>query len=222
MEHRKCGCNCKNSDIEHNLERTGHGNIVIECRNECEIKHYTFQHSKEEEQHTIEKVEHAENTSMFIWSLSKQTNRDVNRFQYVTFENPPIGPINSGWSVYTQPTYQYPTNFIVQISGWYTIAYKLDAIAEKCSSECAVVLSRNGSDIFGSLTKLTLTEPNISYSNTNTVLVELAKGDSIALLFWSNNHTTQIGKTHCMKAIMPNGTFPKETTASLLITKIKI
>lgn len=205
---RKCECKkCKMESESQDKERNQYNKIVVEYRTECE-----FRESKDEEPE--------KSTSMFVWSSLKQQIKNTTQFQYVTFENSPIGSNNATWTIFTQSNYQYPTNFIVQISGWYIITYKIDIRTPKCSTESAIILTRNGTEITGSMSLAKSIESNTQSSITNSILVDLTIGDSIALLWWSNEHTAQIGSSYNIIAILPNGAIPRETSASIIFTKI--
>jgi hypothetical protein len=231
MSDRNRNCGCKKCTLEEkDSDKNLYSKIIIESRNEYEftnVNTLTYpsdcgENGKIQEKNCYDKEEKQEKhqekeTSMFVWSSLKQQINDICRFQYVTFENPPIGPINSAWTIYTQPNYAYPTNFISQISGWYNITYNIHIYSGKCSSDCASVLTLNGTEITGSMN---FNKINEYCSNSNTVLVNLTKGDSIALLFWSNEQFSEIGNQCIKTGILPSGIRPKETSASIIFTRI--
>ena len=74
------------------------------------------------------------------------------KFQYVTFEHPPIGPSGFGWTTSTESGYSAPTNFIAPTNGWYLLTYKLDVrsgggTSPSSSTDCSTVLTNNGIQI---------------------------------------------------------------------------
>jgi hypothetical protein len=167
-------------------------------------------------------------SSIFIWSNLLQTNRNVVNFQYVYFENTPIGPVGSGWTTTTQPTYPSPTNFIVPATGYYLLTYKLDVRSgggqsPSSSTRCSTVLTKNGIQISGSATLVEAPESNHIYTISNTVLASLTLNDSIALMIWSNDLGTQIGDPTDLTGILPIGAVvPNEATASVVFTRITV
>ena len=58
------------------------------------------------------------------------------------------------------------------------------------------------------------------YTISNTVLANLNKNDSIALLFWSTDSETHIGDPTFVKGLLPSGLVPTEATASIVFTRI--
>lgn len=138
------------------------------------------------------------------FSTSKQYIKNSNQFQPVTFDTLQI---HSGWSVNTFPNYSYPTNFIAQVNGWYLITYKICMV--NCSTKWAAKLTQNGNEIMGSASITKTLEVN-----GDTTLINLQIGDSIALLFWSNDSDAFIGPIHSTPCAI------KEITAKILITKI--
>ena len=163
-------------------------------------------------------------SSIFVWSGMSQLNRNVSLFQYITFENPLIGPVGSGWSSSTESTYSAPTTFIVPSSGFYLLTYKIDVRSgggqSPSNTDCVTVLTRNGVEIDGSATLVEAPETNHIYTISNTVLSSLTVGDRISLLFWSDDLGTKIGDPSFITGLLPNGTIPKESTASIVFTKI--
>ena len=154
-----------------------------------------------------------------------QTNINIVNFQYVVFEKTPIGPTGSGWTTTTQSGYTNPTNFITPNNGWYLLTYKLDVRSGGNSSptsntDCSTVLTKNGVQIDGSTTLVEAPESNHIYTISNTVLVYLVTGDSIALMFWSGDAGTHIGDPSFVKGKLPSGVVPTEATASIVFTKI--
>ena len=155
-----------------------------------------------------------------------QNNLSVANFQYVTFNIPPIGPIGSGWTTFTQPLYSNPTNFIVPSIGFYLLTYKLDVRSgggqiPTSNTNCATVLTKNGIQIPGSGTLVEAPENNHIYTISNTILVNLLVGDSISLLFWSNDIGTRIGDPDNLTGKLPLGLVTgMEATASIVFTKI--
>jgi hypothetical protein len=165
-------------------------------------------------------------SSIFVYSDMSQNNLNIVNFQYVTFNIPPIGPIGSGWTTFTQPLYSNPTNFIVPSIGYYLLTYKLDVRSgggqsPNSNTNCATVLTKNGIQIPGSTTLVEAPETNHIYTISNTVLVNLLLGDSIALLFWSNDIGSRIGDSGQLTGKLPVGLIvPTEATASIVFTKI--
>ena len=161
-----------------------------------------------------------------MWSDISQNNLNIATFQYVTFNNAPIGPIGSGWTTFTQPLYSNPTNFIVPSIGYYLLTYKLDVRSgggqlPNSNTNCATVLTKNGIQIPGSATLVEAPETNHIYTISNTVLVNLLVGDSIALMFWSNDLGTRVGDPSYLTGKLPIGLIvPTEATASIVFTKI--
>jgi hypothetical protein len=164
-------------------------------------------------------------SSIFVWSNISQNNIDKTKFQYVTFENSPIGPVGSGWTTNIDPSYSDTTAFIVPVSGFYLLTYKLDVRSGSgsipiSSTDGATVLTRNGNEIPGSSTLVEAPESNHVYTISNTVLVDLSINDEISLLFWSGDIGTRIGDPSKLTGILPNGTNVNEATASIVFTKI--
>jgi hypothetical protein len=146
-------------------------------------------------------------------------------FQYVTFENAPIGPTGTGWTTSTVPGYPAPTSFNVPENGWYTLTYKLDVRSGGGSSpgsrsDCATVLLKNGVEIKGSTTLVEAPESNHIYTISNTVLTHLATGDVVTLMFWSSDIGTKIGDPSFLTGSLPSGLTPEEATASIVFTRI--
>ena len=165
-------------------------------------------------------------SSIYVWSNVIQNNINNTKFQYITFENAPIGPTGSGWTSTTQSGYTNPTNFIVPNNGWYLLTYKIDVrsgsgSAPSSSTDCATVLTKNGVQISGSTTLVEAPETNHIYTISNTVLANLLLGDSIALLFWSGDIGSHLGDPSFIKGQLPVGSIvPSEATASIVFTKI--
>jgi hypothetical protein len=165
-------------------------------------------------------------SSIFVYSDMSQNNLNIANFQYVTFNIPPIGPIGSGWTTFTQPLYSNTTNFIVPSIGYYLLTYKLDVRSgggqlPSSNTNCATVLTKNGIQIPGSATLVEAPETNHIYTISNTILVNLLIGDSIALLFWSNDLGTRVGDPSFLTGKLPVGLIvPTEATASIVFTKI--
>lgn len=163
-------------------------------------------------------------SSIFVWSAILQPNINVANFQYVIFENTPIGPTGSGWTSTTQPGYSAPTNFIVPSNGFYLLTYKLDVRSggnqTPNNTDCSTVLTRNGIQINGSATLVEAPEENHIYTISNTVLTNLSLGDNVSLLFWSSDLGTHIGDPSFLKGKLPGGVVPNEATASIVFTKI--
>ena len=163
-------------------------------------------------------------SSMFVWSALSQRNVSIINFQYVMFEYPLIGPVGSGWTSATEAGYTNPTTFITPSSGYYLLTYKLDVRSggseTPSNTDCATVLTRNGTSIDGSATLVEAPETNHIYTISNTVLVTLLVGDRISLLFWSADSGTKIGDPTFLRGRLPNGTVPSEATASIVFTKI--
>jgi hypothetical protein len=53
-----------------------------------------------------------------------------------------------------------------------------------------------------------------------SVLVNLSLNDEISLLFWSGDKGSHIGDPSHLTGKLPNGSTPKEATASIVFTKI--
>jgi hypothetical protein len=164
-------------------------------------------------------------SSTFVWSDSLQTNKNVSKFQYVTLNQGPIGPIGSGWTSSTEPGYNAPTSFIVPTDGFYLLTYKLDVRSGGGSSpsnntSCSTVLIQNGVEIKGSCTLVEAPESNHIYTISNTVLAFLRKSDVLSLMFWSSDIQTKIGDPTFVKGTLPSGAVPTEATASIVFTKI--
>jgi hypothetical protein len=160
-----------------------------------------------------------------VWSNLLQNHTSVTNFQYVFFENNPIGPSGSGWTTITDPSFSYPTGFVVPTNGYYLLTYKIDVRSggnqlPLTSSDCATVLTRNGNEIQGSSTLVEAPETNHIYTISNTILVDLSLNDTISLLFWSADLNSRIGDPTLLKGILPNGSTPHEATASIVFTKI--
>jgi hypothetical protein len=170
--------------------------------------------------------ENANITSIFVWSALRQNNLDNSKFQYVTFENAPIGPSGSGWTTSTQTGYSAPTNFIVPTNGYYLVTYKLDVRSGPGSSpnnntDGATVLTRNGVQISGSTTLVEAPESNHVYTISNSVLANFFAGDSISLMFWSTDAGTHVGDPGNITGILPVGSIvPTEATASIVFLRI--
>jgi hypothetical protein len=161
---------------------------------------------------------------MFVYSSVAQLNRNIKLFQYVTFENPLIGPIGSGWTTLIEPSYSNATTFITPSNGYYLLTYKVDVRSGGSESpnntNCATVLTKNGTTIVGSATLVEAPETNHIYTISNTVLVNIVVGDRISLLFWSSDSGTRIGDPLFIKGLLPNGSIPIEATASIVFSKI--
>jgi hypothetical protein len=154
-----------------------------------------------------------------------QNNLNVAKFQYVTFDNAPIGPAGSGWTSSIQPGYSNTTNFIVPSNGFYLLTYKVDVRSGggqlPLFTDCATVLTKNGTQIPGSTTVVEAPETGHIYTISNTVLVNLITNDSISLLFWSSDANTHIGDPSFITGTLPIGNgIPTESTASIVFTKI--
>jgi hypothetical protein len=164
-------------------------------------------------------------SSVFSWSSAKQANKDITKFQYVTFEQSLIGPAGNGWITETESGYTAPTDFIVPSNGFYLITYKLDVraggdVSPSSNTDCTTVLILNGVQIAGSTTLVEAPETNHIYTISNTVLVFMNISDSVSLMFWSTDPGTQIGDPTFIKGTLPNGSVPIESTASIVITKL--
>jgi hypothetical protein len=143
----------------------------------------------------------------------------------VFFENSPIGPAGSGWTTVTDPSFTYPTAFVVPSSGFYLLTYKIDVrsggnLLPGSNTDCATVLTRNGNEINGSSTLVEAPETNHIYTISNTILVDLSLNDHISLLFWSGDIGSRIGDPSFLTGKLPNGSKPSESTASIVFTKI--
>jgi len=168
-------------------------------------------------------------SSVFAWSEVIQTNINVTKFQYVTFEHAPTGPTGYGWTTSIQNGYTHTTNFYAPVTGWYLLTYKIDVRSGSDSlttpTDCATVLTQNGVQIPGSATLVEAPEENHIYTISNTVLSALNANDSVALLFWSNYSGTHIGDPTFLKGFLPGpsgatGPAPTEATASIVFTRI--
>jgi hypothetical protein len=164
-------------------------------------------------------------SSIFVWSDLSQNNLNASKFQYVYFENAPIGPVGSGWTTFTDASFSNPTAFIVPESGFYLLTYKLDVRSGGgtlpiTSTDGATVLTRNGNAIPGSSTLVEAPESNHIYTISNTVLVDLDLNDQISLMFWSEDIGTRIGDPIQLTGKLPNGNSVPEATASIVFTKI--
>ena len=106
------------------------------------------------------------------------------------------------------------------------MTYKLDVRSgggqlPNSNTNCATVLTKNGIQIPGSATLVEAPETNHIYTISNTVLVNLLVGDSIALMFWSNDAGTRVGDPYYLTGKLPLGLIvPTEATASIVFTKI--
>jgi hypothetical protein len=151
---------------------------------------------------------------------------DISRYQFVTFENPPIGPVGSGWTTSTETGYSQPTTFIVPASGYYLVAYKIDVRSgnknQSSANNSSAVLTQNGITIKGSTSLVVSSESNNIYDISNTILCGLNINDKISLLFWSSNLSARIGDPSSITGILPSPSteVPKEATASITITRI--
>ena len=110
-------------------------------------------------------------------------------------------------------------------SGFYLLTYKIDVrsggnLVPGSNTDCATVLTKNGNEINGSSTLVEAPESNHIYTISNTVLVNLSVNDQISLLFWSGDIGSRIGDPFYLKGKLPNGSTPKESTASIVFTKI--
>jgi hypothetical protein len=164
-------------------------------------------------------------SSIFAWSNIIQENINDTVFQYVTFENGPIGPSGNGWTTSIEFGYLNTTDFIVPSNGYYLLTYKLDVrsgggVPPSTSTDCSTVLTRNGNEIQGSCTLVEAPEANHIYTISNTVLTNLIVGDQISLLFWSSDPKSKIGDPSFVKGLLPNGQIPLEATASIVFTRI--
>jgi hypothetical protein len=164
-------------------------------------------------------------SSIFVWSDLSQNHTSITTFQYVYFENVPTGPAGSGWTTITDPSFTHPTAFVVPSSGFYLLTYKIDVrsggnLVPGSNSDCATVLTKNGNEINGSATLVEAPETNHIYTISNTVLVDLSFNDRISLLFWSGDIGSHIGDPSFLTGKLPNGNIPKESTASIVFSKI--
>jgi hypothetical protein len=163
-------------------------------------------------------------SSIFVYSKVLQENIDVTKFQYITFENAPIGPTGSGWTRTTISGYTQPTGFIVPSNGFYLLTYKLDVRSggnnTPNNTNCCSLLTKNGVEIPGSATLVEAPETNHIYTISNTVLTSLITGDIVSLLYWSDDQNTHVGDPSYIKGKLPSGLIPSESTASIVFTKI--
>jgi len=165
-------------------------------------------------------------SSIFVWSSAIQINLNISFFQYVTFEQPFIGPIGSGWTTSIELGYTQPTTFIVPSTGYYLLTYKLDVRSgggqsPSTRTNASSLLIKNGVEIAGSTTLVEAPEANHIYTISNTVLANVTVGDRLSLLFWSNDIGTRIGDPTFLTGFLPGGTTrPTEATASIVFTKI--
>lgn len=164
-------------------------------------------------------------SSIYSWSAVMQSNKNITNFQYITFEKPLIGP-GVGWTTSKQPGYSNTTDFIVPLSGFYLLDYKVDVRSGEGSSpnssnNSATGLTRNGVQIDGSFTLVEAPEENHIYTLANTILAHLDVGDKIALVFWSSDIGAQVGDPTFLKGKLPVGNVvPTETTAAIRISRI--
>jgi hypothetical protein len=133
--------------------------------------------------------------------------------------------LGSGWTTITDPSFNHPTAFVVPSSGFYLLTYKIDVrsggnLIPGNNSDCATVLTRNGNEISGSSTLVEAPETNHIYTISNSILVNLSLNDHISLLFWSGDIGSHIGDPSNLTGKLPNGSTPKESTASIVFTKI--
>ena len=104
---------------------------------------------------------------------------------------------------------------------FYLLSYKVNIqslISGTSTYDCSTVLINNGNEISGSTSSITVIDTNCNISNT--VIIKLFIGDSISLLFWSNNSNTIIGSSSKIVGILPNGNTPTGTTATFICTRI--
>jgi hypothetical protein len=133
----------------------------------------------------------------------------------VSFENGPIGPTASEWTVTSN------NNFIVPANGYYQISYKIDAKAGTGRPDyVATVLTQNGTEIPGSCTLNKTHEPNTMYELSNTILVNLVAGDSVSLLVWAANDTLVVGNPPGVAGKLPNGSTPTKATATIVFSRV--
>jgi hypothetical protein len=88
------------------------------------------------------------------------------------------------------------------------------------NTDCASVLTKNGTAITGSSTLVEAPETNHIYTISNTVLADLSANDVISLLFWSGDIGSHIGDPSYLTGKLPSGLVPKEATASIVFTRI--
>jgi hypothetical protein len=127
----------------------------------------------------------------------------------------------------TETGYSSPTTFIVPVSGYYLITYKLDVRISSITNpprsiDCASVLTRNNIEIEGSTSLIKAEEVNNNvnhvYVISTSVLSELLSGDFVSLLFWSNDLKVQIGDPSIITGLLPTNVTPIESTASISFT----
>jgi hypothetical protein len=146
------------------------------------------------------------------------------KFQYVTFENPLVGPPSNGWTTGTEAGYTSPTTFIAPSTGYYKIDYKVDVNADGLNGNNVAAISTtlicNGAEINGSVSLGQISKDKGGFVLTASVIVSLATNDRISLLFWSNDTDAKIGEPALITGLLPGGAVPVETTASISFIKI--
>ena len=84
----------------------------------------------------------------------------------------------------------------------------------------STVLVHNGAEINGSVSLGQISKEKGGFVLTASVIVSLAQGDKVALLFWSNDADAKIGEPALITGLLPGGAVPVETTASISFIKI--
>jgi hypothetical protein len=167
--------------------------------------------------------------SAFVWSSQKQTIKNIQAFQYVTFNKPLIGPTGFSFSSSTESGYTSPTTFtLTKNNGFFLITFKIDVRSGEADvptsyTDSAAVLTLNSVEIPGSCSLVQAPGDRHLYSISNTVLLRLAVGDKISLLAWVSDSDGSIGDPSALsifQPVMPSGAVPNEAVASLVFTRI--
>jgi hypothetical protein len=167
--------------------------------------------------------------SAFVWSSQKQTIKNIQAFQYITFNKPLTGPTGFSFSSSTESGYTSATTFtLTKNGGYFLITFKIDVRAGEADAptnvtDSSAVLTLNGTEIPGSCSLIQSPGDRHLYSIQNTVLLRLAVGDKISLLAWVSDSDGSIGDPSALSVFqptLPSGAIPSEAVASLVFTRI--
>lgn len=141
--------------------------------------------------------------SIFLWTNTSQvktmTGMTNDKFQAVAFEQTPVGPPGSGWSVVGGSS---NTQFTCTQSGWYLMTYKVDVRTNSAGvsptpdyTRAAAALMKNNMEITGSGSAAQAPDTSHMYSISNTVLVQYTAGENIGVQWWMGYYSSSSGGT---------------------------
>lgn len=142
-------------------------------------------------------------SSIFLWTNTSQVKTMSagvnNKFQAVSFEQTPLGPPGSGWSVVGGSG---DTQFTCTQSGWYLMTYKVDVRTNSAGvsptpdyTRAAAALMKNNMEITGSGSAAQAPDTSHMYSISNTVLVQYTAGENIGVQWWMGYYSAAAGGT---------------------------